>query len=176
MSLIGTKKHTIFSSVSENFRLSWFPLVLEISRTPQEANAENKTLSLNTWHGNQTKSLIHGDLSLKGVCIHMIARYHKCPSFHGFWVWFFSRLPDFPVDQMVDGAVSHHLGYSVYVPGECTDIDGIDKGWYRLPGWQLASSTKNSSYVISRVCKNIPLNDDDMQASNSCYQPCTCQR
>ena len=87
MSLIGTKKHTILGSVSANFRLSWFPRVLEKSPKPQEANAEKCEACIfpsNIWRGNQTHILIHCELSLKGVCIHMIARYHKRPSFNRF--------------------------------------------------------------------------------------------
>ena len=33
----------------------------------KERNAENKTISLNTWRGNQMQILIHCELSLKGV-------------------------------------------------------------------------------------------------------------
>ena len=68
MSLIGTKKRRVLTSVSANVRLFWFPQVLELSPKLPETNAENKTISFHTWRGHQTQMFIYCELPLKGVC------------------------------------------------------------------------------------------------------------
>ena len=67
------------SRVTDKSTLDWYQNELDTLNYPafrgfsvqidliKERNAENKTISLNTWRGNQTQSLIHWVLSLKVV-------------------------------------------------------------------------------------------------------------